>query len=62
MTETAPLVTILDDEPAIRTMLAQTLEEAGFRTLTFARATEFERRAAHPLSRYLPRRPLAARP
>lgn len=39
---TAPLVTILDDEPAIRTMLADALEEAGFRTLTFARATEFE--------------------
>ena len=39
---TAPLVTILDDEPAIRTMLADALNEAGFRTLTFARATEFE--------------------
>ncbi|MFD1157964.1 response regulator transcription factor [Roseovarius aestuarii] len=39
---TAPLVTILDDEPAIRTLLADTLEEAGFRTLTFGRATEFE--------------------
>ena len=39
---TAPLVTILDDEPAIRTMLADALEEAGFRTMTFARATEFE--------------------
>jgi DNA-binding response OmpR family regulator len=39
---TQPLVTILDDEPAIRTMLADALEEAGFRTLTFARATEFE--------------------
>ncbi|WP_299846914.1 response regulator transcription factor [uncultured Roseovarius sp.] len=39
---TTPLVTILDDEPAIRTMLADALEDAGFRTLTFARATEFE--------------------
>lgn len=39
---TAPLVTILDDEPAIRTMLADALEEAGFRTMKFARATEFE--------------------
>ncbi|WP_322867810.1 response regulator transcription factor [Aquicoccus sp. G2-2] len=38
----APLVTILDDEPAIRAMLTQALEEAGFRTLAFARATEFE--------------------
>jgi DNA-binding response OmpR family regulator len=37
-----PLVTILDDEPAIRTMLADALEEAGFRTLSFGRAREFE--------------------
>ena len=42
MTTARPLVTILDDEPAIRRMLADALEEAGFRTLTFARATEFE--------------------
>ena len=39
---TSPLVTVLDDEPAIRTMLAEALEEAGFRTMTFGRATEFE--------------------
>ncbi len=39
---TAPLVTILDDEPAIRTMLSEALEEAGFRTLCFARASAFE--------------------
>lgn len=39
---TAPLVTILDDEPAIRTMLADALSEAGFRTMSFGRATEFE--------------------
>jgi len=38
----APLVTILDDEPAIRSMLACALEEAGFRTMSFGRATEFE--------------------
>lgn len=37
-----PLVTILDDEPEIRRILADTLEEAGFRTLGFSRATEFE--------------------
>jgi DNA-binding response OmpR family regulator len=37
-----PLVTILDDEPEIRTILADALEEAGFRTMGFARATEFE--------------------
>ncbi len=39
---TAPLVTILDDEPQIRAMLSEALNDAGFRTLTFARATEFE--------------------
>jgi len=39
---TPPLVTILDDEPAIRTMLADALEEAGFQTMAFGRATEFE--------------------
>lgn len=39
---TAPLVTILDDEPAIREILTQALEEAGFRTMSFSRATEFE--------------------
>ncbi len=39
---TKPLVTILDDEPQIRTMLADALEEAGFRTISFGRATEFE--------------------
>ncbi|MGI3212527.1 response regulator transcription factor [Roseovarius tibetensis] len=39
---TAPLVTILDDEPEIRTMLADALGEAGFRTMAFGRATEFE--------------------
>ena len=37
-----PLVTILDDEPAIRSMLADALEDAGFRTLGFGRAREFE--------------------
>ncbi len=38
----APLVTILDDEPAVRAMLGAALEEAGFRTMGFARAREFE--------------------
>jgi len=38
----APLVTILDDEPAIRAMLSDALKEAGFRTMAFSRATEFE--------------------
>ena len=37
-----PLVTILDDEPEIRQILSETLEDAGFRTLSFGRAREFE--------------------
>jgi len=39
---TAPLVSILDDEPEIRGILTEALEEAGFRTQCFARAREFE--------------------
>ncbi|MEM1006647.1 MAG: response regulator transcription factor [Pseudomonadota bacterium] len=39
---TQPLVTILDDEPEIRRILTEALTEAGFRTLSFARAREFE--------------------
>ncbi len=42
MSPAAPLVAILDDEPQIRLMLAEALEEAGFRTAGFGRATEFE--------------------
>ncbi len=38
----APMIAILDDEPQIRRMLAEALGEAGFRTATFSRATEFE--------------------
>ena len=38
----APLVTILDDEPEIRGILTEALEEAGFRTQCFGRAREFE--------------------
>lgn len=37
-----PLITILDDEPQIRLMLADALNAAGFRTASFGRATEFE--------------------
>ncbi|QYK42459.1 MAG: response regulator transcription factor [Paracoccaceae bacterium] len=37
-----PHVAILDDEPEIRRMLKDALDEAGFRTTAFARATEFE--------------------
>lgn len=38
----APMVAILDDEPEIRQMLSDALQDAGFRTVGFGRATEFE--------------------
>ncbi|MGX9355612.1 response regulator transcription factor [Roseobacteraceae bacterium S113] len=38
----APLIAILDDEPDIRALLTDRLTDAGFRTMSFARATEFE--------------------
>ncbi len=37
-----PLVSILDDEPDIRDLLARALEDAGFRTQSFGRANAFE--------------------
>ena len=43
----APLITILDDEPEIRRILTDVLEEAGFRTQSFARAREFEASLKH---------------
>ncbi|MCT4558189.1 MAG: response regulator transcription factor [Pelagimonas sp.] len=36
------LITILDDEPAIRDMLSEALTEAGYQTKTFGRASDFE--------------------
>ncbi len=39
---TAPHIAILDDEPEIRQILSAALQEAGFRTTAYARATEFE--------------------
>ncbi len=39
---TQPHIAILDDEPEIRRMLSDALEEAGFRTTCYGRATEFE--------------------
>jgi DNA-binding response OmpR family regulator len=41
-TDTRTHVAILDDEPEVRRMLSDALEEAGFRTSSFSRATEFE--------------------
>jgi DNA-binding response OmpR family regulator len=37
-----PTVAILDDEPQIRLMLSDALGEAGFKTHSYGRATEFE--------------------
>ncbi|MEP5728707.1 MAG: response regulator transcription factor [Sulfitobacter sp.] len=37
-----PFVTILDDEPEIRILLSDALEDAGFETLSFGRARAFE--------------------
>ncbi|MCC5956351.1 MAG: response regulator transcription factor [Natronohydrobacter sp.] len=37
-----PHVAILDDEPEIRQVLSNALQEAGFKTSTYGRATEFE--------------------
>ncbi|MFT5342503.1 MAG: two-component system OmpR family response regulator [Paracoccaceae bacterium] len=44
---TTPLVTILDDEPEIRKMLTEVLEDAGFRTQSYGRAHEFEAALKH---------------
>ncbi len=38
----APMIAILDDEPDIRRMLSDALNDAGFRTRCFSRASEFE--------------------
>lgn len=37
-----PHIAILDDEPEIRQVLSSALQDAGFHTTTYARATEFE--------------------
>lgn len=47
MNPTGPLVTILDDHREIRDMLSVALNDAGFETRSFARATEFEREIRH---------------
>jgi DNA-binding response OmpR family regulator len=40
--KSAPLVTVLDDTPEIRSILSDALEQAGFRVRSFGRAAEFE--------------------
>lgn len=42
MTPPSQLVTILDDSPEIREILSAALQDAGFETKCFGRATEFE--------------------
>ncbi len=37
-----PLISILDDEPEIRTLLSDVLQEAGYDTMSFGRASSFE--------------------
>ncbi|MEO1733588.1 MAG: response regulator transcription factor [Pseudomonadota bacterium] len=44
---TAPLISILDDEPHVRDILTDALQEAGFRTQCFGRAREFEAALNH---------------
>lgn len=39
---TSPLIAVLDDEAELRRLLCAGLEEAGMRTVSFGRATEFE--------------------
>ncbi|MEM6758146.1 MAG: response regulator transcription factor [Pseudomonadota bacterium] len=39
---TAPLIAILDDEPEVREILADALQDAGFRTVGYGRASAFE--------------------
>jgi len=39
---TKPLISILDDEPAIRTLLSDVLQDAGFETQSYGRASAFE--------------------
>lgn len=47
---TGALVTVLDDEPAIRQVLVSALDAAGFRTCGYGRASEFE----HALNTMVP--------
>ena len=44
MTNSPDLITILDDSHEIRDMLSTALTDAGFETMCFGRATEFERK------------------
>ena len=58
---TSPLVTILDDEPEIRRILTETLEDAGFRTQSFGQLPhgDIRLRVNSPLQPVRNRVPLA---
>jgi len=51
---TKPLVSILDDEPEIRTLLSDVLQEAGFETQSYGRASAFEAALAKQYTRRVP--------
>jgi FixJ family two-component response regulator len=48
MTEVAPMVFVVDDDPSVRKSLGRLLKSAGYRVETFASAREFLRRGEHP--------------
>jgi FixJ family two-component response regulator len=48
MTETAPMVFVVDDDPSVRKSLGRLLKTAGYHAKTFASAGEFMRRDAYP--------------
>jgi len=48
MTENAPMVFVVDDDPSVRKSLGRLLKTAGYRAETFSSAREFMRRGAYP--------------
>ena len=48
MTEAAPMVFVVDDDPSVRKSLGRLLKTAGYLAKTFASAGEFMRRDAYP--------------
>jgi FixJ family two-component response regulator len=48
MTDAAPIVFVVDDDPSVRKSLGRLLKSAGYRVETFASAREFLRRGEHP--------------
>lgn len=48
MTDAAPIVFVVDDDPSVRKSLGRLLKSAGYRAETFAAAREFMQRGAYP--------------